>query len=61
MDLEKNELEQFQTYLKKKGAAENTIIAYQTAVRQFYRPPDFPRRIFRPTSSISSAPTAPAR
>ena len=37
MDLEKNELEQFQTYLKKKGAAENTIIAYQTAVRQFYR------------------------
>ena len=37
MELEKKELEQFQTYLKKKGVADNTIIAYRTAVRQFYQ------------------------
>ena len=33
MELEKKELEQFQTYLRKKGVADNTIIAYRTAVR----------------------------
>lgn len=37
MELEKKELEQFQTYLRKKGVADNTIIAYRTAVRQFYQ------------------------
>ena len=37
MELEKKELEQFQTYLRKKGVADNTIIAYCTAVRQFYQ------------------------
>lgn len=37
MNLEPKELEQFQTYLKKKGVAENTIISYKTAVRQFFR------------------------
>lgn len=29
MELEKKELEQFQTYLRKKGVADNTIIAYR--------------------------------
>lgn len=37
MELEKKELEQFQTYLRKKGVADNTIITYRTAVRQFYQ------------------------
>lgn len=37
MELEKKELEPFQTYLRKKGVADNTIIAYRTAVRQFYQ------------------------
>lgn len=35
-DLQK-ELEEFQLYLKKRGTANNTIISYQSAVRQYYQ------------------------
>lgn len=36
MSASQEDLDQFGAYLKKKGVARNTIIAYQSAVRQYY-------------------------
>ena len=37
MELSQEELEHFQAYLKKAGMAQNTISAYQSAVRQYFQ------------------------
>lgn len=36
MSVSQEDLDQFAIYLKKKGVARNTIIAYQSAIRQYY-------------------------
>lgn len=36
MSVTQEELEEFSVYLKKRGAAKNTIISYQSAVRQYF-------------------------